>query len=260
MTKCMESISKVFTKIYFFLYRRPRLFLSAAIIQAVVVLTCTGFAFYCEYSFAHRQAHTKAALAIMIATYSGAYLTRKVSDIAKQIHNIRLGLPLPCVFCTASNHGDTVSEVVQNICEEPVEYLAVFTANGQKLAEITCYDQTRVRNSEGVLKLCSKSPENIRIHNHPTRDVPFSPADVHAAMITNARHAIVVTRESVYELILPRFYTEKEISQACKLLDRKGGILCSPRKRQIRACEQVATKFGMIFKQTARHDWVFERY
>ncbi len=98
MTKCMESISKVFTKIYFFLYRRPRLFLSAAIIQAVVALTCTGFAFYCEYSFAHRQAHTNAALAIIIATYSGAYLTRKVSDIAKQIRNTRLGLPLPCVF------------------------------------------------------------------------------------------------------------------------------------------------------------------
>lgn len=172
------------------------------------------------------------------------------------VRNIVWGLPLPTAFFhTETDHGDAIYEVEANLCDEPVEYLAIFTRFGLKLTEITSFQPGCVYYSKTAEALLKKHPGAVTVHNHPGRDdIPFSSSDIHTAMRRGLSRTIVVTQDSVYEMVLPREFSEKEAARARKLMEKEAGWAHTSHERQIRVCQKIAAEFGMTFRRSARRD------
>lgn len=100
----------------------------------------------------------------------------------------------------AADHGTTPLEVIQGIHDEPVEYLATFTEDGQKVAESTLHSQREVKHEYSDVPMCAGMTE---IHNHPSwLSSGFSPRDVEHAIDYSLAASIVVSRRYVYKISL----------------------------------------------------------
>lgn len=159
------------------------------------------------------------------------------------IVSIWRGLPLPSLFPTITNHGDTIAKVVRGIQMESVEYLAIFAESGTKLLEITNHHPSGIFRCKELREIYQKNKRTVTIHNHPGKDdCPFSSTDIFSMMRHQERQGIVVTQKSVYIMTLRREYSLWEAWTA-RLIMGTG----SSRKGQIRACERVARRFRMTF-------------
>lgn len=101
-----------------------------------------------------------------------------------------------------ADHGNTIAEVLRGLRDEPIEYLAVFNANGVKIAETTLYDTTQVRSHDAVFQAMYRQGNCIKIHNHPSTHSGFSENDVVAAIQYRASKTIVVAQDLIYTLEL----------------------------------------------------------
>lgn len=103
-----------------------------------------------------------------------------------------------CVY--AADHGITPLEVIQGIHGEPVEYLATFTEDGQKVAESTLHCQYGVMHEYDTMPMRAGM---IEIHNHPGRSSSsFSSQDVLHAISYSLATSLVVARRYVYRISL----------------------------------------------------------
>ena len=162
---------------------------------------------------------------------------------------------MPTLFQAEADHGDSIREVERGIRDATVEYLAVFTEMGFKLAEVTNFDTGSIYQSKKLKAITKEHPGCIKLHNHPgTDDLPFSSTDIYTAMVDGESRTIVVTRSSVYEFVLPRRYTKREAKQARKLFEQNSGFTGNNRERRIHACELVAAEFGLTFKKSSWRD------
>lgn len=100
----------------------------------------------------------------------------------------------------ATNHGATAFEVIQGIHDEPVEYLATFTKDGQKVAESTIHSRCEVWHEYSTIPMCAGMTE---MHNHPGRSSSgFSWQDVGHAISYSLAASIVVSHRYVYRISL----------------------------------------------------------
>lgn len=79
-----------------------------------------------------------------------------------------------------ANHGSTFSEVLQGISDESYEFIALFTADGQKLYEGTSYDENRVWVDFKYFNhayMVNHKQKLTHLHNHPI-DASFSSTDL----------------------------------------------------------------------------------
>lgn len=74
------------------------------------------------------------------------------------------------------HHGDTIGEVMRSLRQQPYEYLALFTADGYKLAETTTYERYHVELTCVMQEMIYERRAAILVHTHP-HDSCFSPED-----------------------------------------------------------------------------------
>lgn len=101
-----------------------------------------------------------------------------------------------------ANHGNTIAEVLRRLRHEPVEYLAVFTAEGEKIGESTNYNSGEVWSHDKMWKSICTQKGCINIHNHPCSRNGFSANDFASAITYRASKTIVVAQGFVYTLEL----------------------------------------------------------
>lgn len=110
----------------------------------------------------------------------------------------------------AADHGHTIADILRNIRFEPVEYLAIFSAQGQKVDEITCYRPSSVDLRPSTDDYMLEHPGCIAVHNHPQSFDSFSAEDVCFAIERCCSASIVVARNYVYTL---------ELAPECREID-----------------------------------------
>ena len=102
----------------------------------------------------------------------------------------------------AADHGNTIADILRNIRLEPVEYLAIFSAQGQKVDEVTCYRPSSADHHPSTDDYMLEHPGCIAVHNHPQSLDSFSAEDVCSAIERRCSASIVVARNYVYTLEL----------------------------------------------------------
>lgn len=133
-----------------------------------------------------------------------------------------LGLYSCCLGNIASeepdtaDHGDTIAKVLHNIRNEPVEYLALFDADGKKVDETTLYNTSRVRPQDSACSAARQQGGYINIHNHPGSCSGFSKEDIVAAITIRASKSIAVAQDLVYTLELTPKCWELDANAICR--------------------------------------------
>ncbi len=99
------------------------------------------------------------------------------------------------------DHGETLSEFMENICRENVEICGEFSVNGEKLFERTDFSDSTVTVPTDWATLASLVAGGgvIHVHNH-LDDAPFTYEDLLTITRINAHEAIVVTPHYIYSL------------------------------------------------------------
>lgn len=107
-----------------------------------------------------------------------------------------------CGESVETDHGNTLEEVAAGIADLPYETIAAFcTSCGNKLAEYTNYNAGKVDTTKEQMpfRYTGKSGYT-ELHNHPSRNCSFSPADIKSAAYGKADCMIVVGRWNVFIL------------------------------------------------------------
>ncbi len=94
---------------------------------------------------------------------------------------------------SSPDHGATIEEVVVNLCDEPVEFSAVFSSTGEKVAEYTNYSTYMVATPEEFAR------NNVCIHNHPTiHNTCLSDSDIMSALESGKAVSIAIDHDYAY--------------------------------------------------------------
>lgn len=101
---------------------------------------------------------------------------------------------------SSGNHGETISEVIENLRYEPYEIIVVFTADGQKLFEQTSQQKDYALLEDEQFQQLKQVEGEILIHNHPNADVPFSSTDLWLCSQLEVGQGIVVSRDHIYSI------------------------------------------------------------
>lgn len=210
---------------------------------AAFTLTAIG-----DLSFAFRQNSIVIRLVYMIMTILMFGLAKGSLNNARMLRERRRkalileewGNPVP------ADHGATMSEVIMNIRNEEVEYVAFFTESGQKLCEstINCPRMTTIRDEDQDLIL--QHPRCIMVHNHPGAEpIAFSPEDLVALATGVCQRSIVVTPTVGYIMEAPdNFYASPK---AVARLGRRYYCGQSAEEASFNFCLAAAAYFGWTF-------------
>lgn len=155
--------------------------------------------------------------------------------------------PMPSFTTRFTDHGLTIYSVTEAIRNEDVEFLAVFSETGLKLAEVTNFHENMVRVGQ-IIKSSTFSPGTTMVHNHPGGNGAFSPNDISAFMYYQCSRAIVVTKDKTYEVAFPRKYSKAEAKRVRKRLKQLIRQTKSD-KSYVLANEAIAKEFGYTFCQ-----------
>ena len=143
-----------------------------------------------------------AVLAVVCTFYVVIYLA--IGKERRDRFRIWIGeIPMPLNTAIKSHHGDTLSEVMEAIRREPLEYIAVCDKNGVVIAEGTMLATDRCNlTPEGYSALKDVDGGCIMVHNHPGySESPFSPDDVNKFVGTDKiAKTIVVTPHFTYTM------------------------------------------------------------
>lgn len=129
---------------------------------------------------------------------------------AAQYNNIKLEpLPEPLDDAISSDHGNNLSMVMEALRYEPLEYRAIFNANGNKLAEGTLLSPAHC-NVASVDSLKVKYAE-LDLHNHPgTDNLAFSGRDLKNLIANSTHNKRVVTMDYTYFVENPYWRGESD--------------------------------------------------
>lgn len=158
----------------------------------------------------------------------------------------KLGLETALV----ADHGKSLLAVAIGIRYAPVEYVARFTDNGTKIGEGTLLCSSKTRLCRADSELARRMNGIVSIHNHPFSEASFSSQDFAASIYYRESRSIVVASSFVYTLELsPECWklNSDEVKSYCeKLFAQEKG---SGRERTVRISQQMADKFGFVFRQ-----------
>lgn len=163
------------------------------------------------------------------------------------------------------DHGKTIAEVIRRLRRLPVECVALFDCDDEKITELTSFDPHAVKgimDSMTELKL-ERTPGGTMVHNHPQSRGPFSPEDIECAIDMRLSWSILVAEGVLYTIELtPRHWrldSEKVAEEYCRLLDepQKFGLR-PPRKiangeykyevkQGVAICQYLAEEYGFKF-------------
>lgn len=145
-----------------------------------------------------------------------------------------------------TNHGDTIGEVMLQICTEPVEYVAFFRDDGSKLCESTLNHPTMVMMTPEGQKLLLQNRGAVMIRNHPgVEPVAFSPEDL--TYLTNGlcRRSIVVTPSLCFMMEAPKgFQTNPRVLHKLARRFYRGS---STFEASMNFCYEVSERLGWQF-------------
>ncbi len=112
--------------------------------------------------------------------------------------NSQQELPAALEEAIETDHGMNLSNVMEALRDELVEYKAVFDANGNKLAEGSILSPSKCALPKGKWSQISGRAK-INLHNHPSlSDGSFSPQDFHSLVACQFRQDIVITLHYTY--------------------------------------------------------------
>lgn len=146
----------------------------------------------------------------------------------------------------ATNHGDTIPEVMMNIRNENVEYVAFFTKDERKICESTINCPTMTTVSKDDLNLILQNPGGVMVHNHPGDEpIAFSPEDLTYLASGVCSKSIVVTPSFCY--IMDASNGFRVDSRTIRRMGRKFYQGHSASDASFNFCLQVAAYLGWDF-------------
>ncbi len=153
-----------------------------------------------------------------------------------------------------SNHGNFITEFMEQIRGEEYEYLAFFDLKGQKLAEGTLLSPYTCNITvEDWYRICYRSEGVIMVHNHPSSNRSFSVNDFSVFFWKDfIKMSIVVTKD--YNFILEKDWVGYETfhdvakSYAEKMLHRYKRLnIISDHFRSVVVSYMVARRYDLQF-------------
>lgn len=146
-----------------------------------------------------------------------------------------------------TNHGDTIPEVMMNLRNESVEYVAFFTKDERKICESTINCPTITTVSKDDLHLILQNPGGVMVHNHPGDEpIAFSPEDLMYLANGVCNKSIVVTSSFCYAMDASNGF--RVDSRVIRRMGRKFYRGHSASDASFNFCLQVAAYLGWDFE------------
>lgn len=193
-----------------------------------------------------------AKIAIMVA---GLLYVSTARDAKRYFRSIEAAKKQkPRAQAIRSNHGNFITEFMEQIRGEEYEYLAFFDLKGQKLAEGTLLSPYTCNITvEDWYRICYRSEGVIMVHNHPSSNRSFSVNDFSVFFWKDfIKMSIVVTKD--YNFILEKDWVGYETfhdvakSYAEKMLHRYKRLnIISDHFRSVVVSYMVARRYDLQF-------------
>lgn len=173
----------------------------------------------------------------------------------------KLAAPYEKVYLepVAVEFGETVEETAQIISQLPFEVVAFFDYDtGEKLGSYTCFSSKRVNAPKEFCKrLQEYDGRLLEMHNHPSKNCSFSPADIESAAARKIQLAMVVGRWNTFSLQLKKGAKWKSVKAVSKIARSNNMLGVTKAKKllkqgKIQQDDYYFTATNWAVKETAR--------
>lgn len=98
-----------------------------------------------------------------------------------------------------ADHGSTLAEIVQALCDQDYEFACGFSSEGEKLFEVTSNLPSTVYTTDAIRADFIRCGGTLFIHNHPGNDA-FSGQDLRSAATSQFVRTMVIGEDFIYTL------------------------------------------------------------
>lgn len=195
-------------------------------------------------------------VAYVIDTIGLCVLSRRVVKVCNEIERLDKNNPLPEPLdkAIASNHGNDLAIIMEAIRNEPLEYLAYFDNDGNKITEGTCLSPCECNIPRRDIAL--RHAADTMVHNHPGLDqVSFSSNDIYRQLSDCIKTSVVVTHDFNYIMENP-YWNRDDSPDPQKVKEYMDELLSAYSKwkklfwrryvRHVSYC--VARYFGLVYR------------
>ncbi len=198
---------------------------------------------------------------IMMTLLVAVLLFGQSAEAMTQREAAELAAPYEKVYLepVAVEFGQTAEETAQIISQLPYEVIAFFDYDtGEKLGAYTCFSSKRVNAPKDFLQeLQEYDGRLMEMHNHPSKNCSFSPADIESAAARKIQCAVVVGRWNTFSLELKKGAKWKSVKTVSKIARSNNmlGVVRAKKllkKNKIQQDKYYFTATNWAVKETAK--------